>query len=73
MSDLPVFQLENVSGGCYSYTIRKLERVSKLERVKMTNRIFEQGNTPQMEEWLGYVKCSKCERVTAWETCVMCR
>jgi len=34
MSDLPVFQVENVSGGCYSYTIRKLEKVSKLERSK---------------------------------------
>lgn len=38
----------------------------------MTNRIFEQGNSPIMNEYLGYVKCSKCERVTAWETCVMC-
>lgn len=38
----------------------------------MTNRIFEKENSVQMNEWLGYVKCSKCERVTAWETCVMC-
>jgi len=39
----------------------------------MTNRIFEQGNTPSMNEYLGYVACSAgCGRVTAWETCVMC-
>jgi hypothetical protein len=38
----------------------------------MTNRIFEQGNSPIMNEYLGYVKCSKCERVTAWTLCVMC-
>jgi hypothetical protein len=38
----------------------------------MTNRIFEQGNTPEMEKYLGYVKCSNCERVTAWSLCVMC-
>lgn len=38
----------------------------------MTNRIFEQDLSPIVEEMLGYVKCSKCERVTAWETCVMC-
>jgi hypothetical protein len=62
-----------VSGRCYTYSIRKLEKVSKLERVKMTNRIYEQGLTPTAEALMGYVKCSKCERVTAWETCAMCR
>jgi hypothetical protein len=39
----------------------------------MTNRIFEKSDSLEMAEYLGYVKCSKCERVTAWETCVMCR
>lgn len=62
-----------VGGRCYTYSIRKLEKVSKLERVKMTNRIYEQGLTPTAEALMGYVKCSKCERVTAWETCAMCR
>jgi hypothetical protein len=38
----------------------------------MTNRIFEQGNSPEFAQYLGYVKCSDCERVTAWTTCVMC-
>jgi hypothetical protein len=38
----------------------------------MTNRIYEQGLTPTAEALMGYVKCSKCERVTAWKTCVMC-
>jgi hypothetical protein len=39
----------------------------------MTNRIFEQGNTPEMDKYLGYVKCSDCDRVTAWPTCTMCQ
>jgi hypothetical protein len=38
----------------------------------MTNRIFEQEVSPVMAQYMGYVKCSSCERVTAWETCVMC-
>ena len=38
----------------------------------MTNRIFEKELTTIEKEIMGLVKCSSCERVTAWETCVMC-
>jgi hypothetical protein len=71
--DTPENRVVFVSGVCYTYSIRKLEKVSKLERVKMTNRIYEQELTPTQVALYGYVKCSKCERVTAWETCAMCR
>ena len=64
----------NVSGGCYTYSIRKLEKVSKLERVKMTNRIYEQGLTPTAEALMGYTACERgCGRVTAHTVCVMCK
>jgi hypothetical protein len=39
----------------------------------MTNRIYETEVSQVIVEYMGYVKCSKCERVTAWETCAMCR
>jgi hypothetical protein len=40
----------------------------------MTNRIYEKELTPTQIEMLGYVACSTgCGRVTAWETCVMCK
>ena len=38
----------------------------------MTNRIWEKEVSPIIAQHMGYVKCSKCERVTAWETCAMC-
>ena len=71
--DTPEKRGQFVSGRCYTYSIRKLEKVSKLERVKMTNRIYETELSPTQVALYGYVKCSKCERVTAWETCAMCR
>lgn len=39
----------------------------------MTNRIYEKELSPTQVALMGYVKCSQCERVTAWETCAMCR
>ena len=72
-NDTPENRGQFVSGRCYTYSIRKLEKVSKLERVKMTNRIYETEVSPVVAQHMGYVKCSKCERVTAWETCAMCR
>jgi hypothetical protein len=39
----------------------------------MTNRIFEKSLSATEQEIMGLVKCSKCDRVTAWETCVMCK
>jgi len=52
---------------------RKLIKVINKKGQKMTNRIFEQEVSPVIAQHMGYVKCSKCERVTAWETCAMCR
>ena len=62
-----------VSGRCYTSSIKKVDKGYQQERVKMTNRIYEQELTPTQVALYGYVKCSKCERVTAWETCAMCR
>jgi hypothetical protein len=38
-----------VSGRCYTYSIRKLEKVSKLERVKMTTL----AKTQYLLTWVG--------------------
>jgi hypothetical protein len=72
--DTPENRGQFVSGRCYTYSIRKLEKVSKLERVKMTNRIYEQGLTPTAEALMGYTACERgCGRVTAHTVCVMCK
>ena len=52
---------------CYTSSIRKLEKVSKLERFKM-NSIFEKSPVV----YKGYTPCDKCGKVTAWLRCVMC-
>jgi hypothetical protein len=38
----------------------------------MTNSIFDKELTTIEKEIMGLVKCSDCNRVTAWTTCVMC-
>jgi hypothetical protein len=39
----------------------------------MTNRVFERELSTTEKEIMGLVKCSDCERITAWTTCVMCK
>ena len=72
--DTPENRWLNVSGGCYTYSIRKLEKVSKLERVKMTNRIYEIEISPVFAEHMGYTHCSECGVGPIASTiCVMCK
>jgi hypothetical protein len=72
--DTPENRVVFVSGVCYTYSIRKLEKVSKLERVKMTNRIYEKELSPTQIELMGYGKCLKCGGgPIATTICVMCK
>jgi hypothetical protein len=72
--DTPEKRGQFVSGRCYTYSIRKLEKVSKLERVKMTNRIYEKELSPTVVELMGYGSCEKCGgSPIATKVCVMCK